>query len=83
VVSDGRIVPGETQNILDAEHGGAHEVRLYPNPIPITAGHLHDRIMAEFIEKSADRERSGPHNGRRVVRHVDPMHTPDQLFGIL
>jgi hypothetical protein len=68
---------------VDAEHGGAHEVRLYPNPIPITTGHLHYRIMAEFVEESADREGPGPHNGGRVVRHVDPVHTPYQLLGIL
>jgi hypothetical protein len=39
--------------------------------------------MAEFVEESTDGERPGPHNGSRVVRHVDPVHTPDQLLGIL
>jgi hypothetical protein len=39
--------------------------------------------MAEFVEESTDGERPGPHNGSRVVRHVDPVHTPYQLLGIL
>jgi hypothetical protein len=39
--------------------------------------------MTEFVEESADRKRPGPHDGGRVVRHVDPVHAPHQLLGIL
>ena len=67
MISDGWIVPGEAENIADAEHGRAHEIRLYPDPIPIAAGHLHDRIMAEFVEKSADRQRPGSNHSSRIV----------------
>jgi hypothetical protein len=33
--------------------------------------------MTEFVEESAHRERPGPDNSGRVVRHVDPVHAPD------
>ena len=82
VISNGRIVPGEAQNILDAEHGGAHEIRLHRNTIPVTAGHLHDWIMAGFIEEAAEGERPGTQHCDRVVLPIDPVHAPRPRLGL-
>ena len=56
VITDGRVIAGEAQNISNPQHVRAHQIRLHRDPIAITTGQLHHGIVAYLIQQTADRK---------------------------
>ncbi len=49
------IVARQAKDITDSKHVGAHQIGLHRDPVPITAGQLHDGIMSHLVQQSTDR----------------------------
>ena len=74
MVAQLRVVAGEAQNVVDAEHSGAQKVGLERDAVAVAAGQLEDGGKACVLEDLAGGKTAQTHDGRLVIGDVDIVH---------
>ena len=70
MIAHGGMVTGETQDVVNAQHGSAQQFGLQCDPVPVTAGQLQDGGQAGILQCHTGRQAAHTHDGGLVVRHI-------------
>ena len=73
------MIAGEAENVVDAQHGGAEQIGLESDAVPVPAGQLEDGVQSGILQHLAGGERPQTHDGGLVIRDVDEVDT-GQVF---
>ena len=65
------VVAGEAEQVLNAQGGGAQQVRLQGDAVTVAAGHLEDGGEAGVLQDLAGGHGAQTHDGGLVIGHVD------------
>ena len=67
------MVSGHTEDALYPQNRGSEKIRLEPDPVPVAAGHLEDRLKAVLHGYLADSKRADAHHSSTVVSNIDSI----------
>jgi len=74
MVAEAGMIPGEQQQIFDAEGGRSEQVGLQRHAVAVPAGHLQDGLNAALMEQRRHHQRRHAHIGPLIIRHIDGNH---------
>ena len=73
-VAKALVVPGETEDIIDAEGGGPQDIRLQGHPITVPGNHLEHGLDAHEFEMDTGGQGGHAGHGGLVVRDIHRIH---------
>ena len=82
MVAEAHVVAGEAEDVPDAQDGGAEDVGLHGEAVPVAAGHLHDGLEAVLLGLMAGDHRADAHHGGLVVGDVDGVDVALEQVGL-
>ena len=77
------VVAGQAQDVVNAQHGGAQQIGLEGNAVPVPAGQLEDGVQACILQHLAGGEGAQTHDRGLVIGDVDKVDAGQILLGIL
>jgi len=83
MVSKGRVISLEKEDILKTEGRGIEDFGLEGESVAIPAREVEDRFNAFLLQEDREREGTQSHDGMRQIRHAHRIHTALQAFGLL
>ena len=76
------VVAGEAQNVVNAQHGGAQQIGLQGDAVPVTAGQLEDGVQARVLQHLTGSQRTQTHDGGLVISDVYEVDAGQVLLGL-
>jgi hypothetical protein len=74
MVAEFLMIAGEAQKIAESQGGGAEDVTLHADPVPVAAGHLDDRLNPFGQSKKAGPDTGHSDNGGLAVGNIDRVN---------
>ena len=80
MVAEGRVVPGETEDVAHAERVGGQEIGLDGQAVPVAARDLEHRLDARLEQSHRRGDGRLSENSRGHIGHVDRAPGVPQAF---
>ena len=82
MVAELLVITGQAEQVLQPQGRGAQDIALHPDPVPVAAGHLDNRLHPLGLDDQAGGNTGHPDNGGLTVGDIDRVHMALQQPGL-
>ena len=74
LISETLVIPGQAEDVSDAQSRSAQDVGLKGDPVSVPHHHLQHRVKPCGLQEAARGQAGHAHDGGLVVRDIDRIH---------